>query len=229
MRTKAGIILQARFASSRLRGKALEAIGSRTLLEHCLRRLVAGGVARVVLATTTNAEDDALAALATKLGVNVLRGDAEDVLGRFVAAATAFGLDPIIRATGDNPAVDVLAAGRTLTALRASGADYVREDGLPLGAGVEGITFAALCRTAMAAQEQQDREHVTTYVKRHPHAFRTVSIQAPAPLCRPDLRVTIDTREDLEYVRTLFARTGTDSPTLRQIIEAAGRRATEVA
>ena len=58
MRTRAGIILQARYNSTRLPGKALEAIGGRTILEHCLRRLIKAGVARVVLATTWEPEDD---------------------------------------------------------------------------------------------------------------------------------------------------------------------------
>ena len=49
MRTRDGIILQARFASTRLPGKALERIGSRTLLEHCLARMLSADVARVVL------------------------------------------------------------------------------------------------------------------------------------------------------------------------------------
>jgi spore coat polysaccharide biosynthesis protein SpsF len=229
MRTRAGIILQARFGSSRLPGKALKTIGSRTLLEHCLRRLVSTGVARVILATTTNVEDDRLAAVATSLGVPVVRGDVDDVLGRYAAAASAFRLDPVIRATGDNPAVDIMAPGRLLTALRASGADYVGEEGLPLGAAVEGFTYAALCRAAMAAQQPYDREHVTTFVKRNTQAFRILSMHAPVPLYRPDLRVTVDTQQDLDHVRELFARTGSESPTLRQIIEAAGRRATEVA
>ena len=38
MRTRAGIILQARIGSSRLPGKALASIGGQTILEHCLRR-----------------------------------------------------------------------------------------------------------------------------------------------------------------------------------------------
>jgi spore coat polysaccharide biosynthesis protein SpsF (cytidylyltransferase family) len=48
-------------------------------------------------------------------------------------------------------------------------------------------------------------------------------VTAPAPLRRPDLRVTVDTSEDLARMREIFARTGTENPTLRQIIEAAGR------
>ena len=229
MRTRAGIILQARLASSRLPGKALETIGSRTILEHCLRRLIAGGVAHVALATTTNREDAELAAVASRMGVPVLRGEVDDVLGRFAATATALRLDPIVRATADNPAVDVLAAGRLLTAMRAGRVDYVAEDGLPLGAGVEAFTYAALSRTTMAAEQPYDREHVTPFIKRNTQTFAAVMLPAPAPLRRPDLRFTIDTRADLEYMRTLFARSGTDTPSLRQLIEAAGRAESEVA
>src|SRR5687768_3923953 len=110
MRSKAGIVLQARMASARLPGKALALIAGRSILEHCLRRLILAGVARVVLATTTREEDDALSAVAERLGVAVYRGSDTDVLARVVEAAETFDLDPIVRATGDNPAVDIQAA-----------------------------------------------------------------------------------------------------------------------
>ncbi|MGH9373703.1 MAG: cytidylyltransferase domain-containing protein [Vicinamibacterales bacterium] len=220
--TRPGIVLQARFASTRLPGKALEPIGSRVMLEHCLRRLLAAGEADVVLATTTNVEDDALEELATHLGVRVFRGDADDVLGRYVAAALRFRLDPVIRATADNPAVDMDATGRVLRGLAETGADYVREDGLPVGAGVEGMSTVALRRAVMAAPSAYDREHVTTYIKSQPHAFKVVTRPAPAALRRPDIRLTVDTRDDLQHVRTLFERTAADMPTVRQLIEAAG-------
>jgi len=223
MRTRDGIILQARFASTRLPGKALERIGSRTLLEHCLARLLSAGVAQVVLATTTNAEDDALAVVARRIGVSVFRGDATDVLGRYTAVAAEFGFDHVIRATGDNPAVDIGGPGRLLGALRANAVDYVWEDGLTYGGAVEAMTAAALRHAAQAATHPEDREHVTPYIRRGTQRFRILQMTAPAPLCRPDVRVTVDTPDDLTRMRELFARTGTENPTLRQIIEAAGR------
>jgi spore coat polysaccharide biosynthesis protein SpsF (cytidylyltransferase family) len=223
MRTRDGIILQARFGSSRLPGKALERIGARTLLEHCLARMLAAGVARVVLATTTNVEDDALTAVAGRMGVSVFRGDANDVLGRYAAAAAQFGFDRVVRATGDNPVVDISAPGRLLGALRAHGVDYVSEDGLPCGGGVEAMTVAALRHAAETAIHPEDREHVTPYIRRSTQRFRVLQVTAPAPLRRPELRVTVDTSEDLARMRELFARTGTENPALRQIIEAAGR------
>ena len=222
MRTRAGIILQARVGSSRLPGKALEPIGGCAMLERCLRRLIAGGVAHVVLATTRLAEDDALAAIAGKLGVPVFRGDVDDVLGRYVAAAEAFNLDPIVRATGDNPGVDIQAPGRVLAALR-TGADFVIEEGLPYGACVEAMTASALRHAAVGARDRDDREHVTSYIKRRRDVFSVIVPEAPAPLRRPALRLSVDTYEDLQWVRELFFRAGSDEPTLAELIAAAGR------
>ena len=220
---RAGIVLLARTASTRLPGKALEPIGGRTILEHCLQRLIASGVGPVILATTTRPEDDALATIARRYGALVTRGDSDDVLGRTWQAAREFELDVVLRATGDNPAVDIHTSARVVAALRDSDADYGMEDGLPYGAAVEGMTAAALEYAAEAASDPYDREHVTTFIRRRTDLFRVVKPAAPVPLRRPSLRLTVDTAEDLAWVRELFARTGSDMPSLRELIEVAGR------
>lgn len=224
MRTTAGIVLQARYASTRLRGKALESVGGRTILEQCLRRLVRAGVARVVLATTERAEDDALESIALRMGVPVYRGATDDVLGRFAQAAGIYGLDPVIRATADNPAVDVQSPGRILAALQSTEADYICEEGLPLGAAVEGMTAEALFRAARLARDPYDREHVTPFIRKRRDLFRVTTIAAPAPLSRPSLRLTVDTPEDLAWVRELFFRTGSEDPSMASLIAASGLR-----
>jgi spore coat polysaccharide biosynthesis protein SpsF len=224
MRTRAGIILQARYNSSRLPGKALEVVAGRTILEHCLRRLIKAGVAHVVLATTWEPEDDALAIIARRVGAAVYRGDTADVLGRFANAARFFELDPVLRATGDNPAVDVQAPGRVLAALRLTGAAYVQEAGLPCGAAIEGMTAEALHTAAALAQDPYDREHVTPFIRTNRHMFDVAEISAPASLIRPALRLTVDTRDDLENLRELFFRTQSDDPSLAALIAASGPR-----
>ena len=224
MRTRAGIILQARYNSSRLPGKALEVVAGRTVLEHCLRRLIKAGVAHVVLATTWEPEDDALAIIARRVGAGVYRGDTDDVLGRFANAARFFDLDPVLRATGDNPAVDVQAPGRVLAALRLTGADYVFEAGLPHGSAVEGMTAAALHTAAALAQDPYDREHVTPFIRTNRHMFGVAKVSAPASLVRPALRLTVDTQEDLDTLRELFFRTQSDDPSLSSLIAASGPR-----
>jgi spore coat polysaccharide biosynthesis protein SpsF (cytidylyltransferase family) len=222
-RTRAGIVLLARMASSRLPGKAMASIGSRVILGHCVARMIASGVGRVVLATTTRPEDDVLAEIARRMGALVTRGDADDVLGRTAQAVNEFDLDPVVRATADNPAVDIQAPGRLLAALRELRADYVREEGLPYGGGVEAMTAAALQYAAANATEAYDREHVTPFLRRRTDLFRSIAVPAPAPLHRPSLSLTVDTAEDLAWVRELFARVGKENPSLRALIAAAGR------
>ena len=225
---RAGIVLLARHASQRFPGKALAVLAGRTILEHCVGRLTAADAGPVVLATTTRSDDDVLAVIAGRLGALVYRGDEHDVLGRTVAAAAAHGLDRVLRATGDNPFVDIDGPARAL-ALLAPGVDYACEAGLPVGAAVEAVSFSALARSAREATDPADREHVTTFIKRHTDRFRCVQTRAPRPLCAPDLRLTVDTPSDLAWLRSLAALTGAREPGLRALIAAAETVPLEVA
>ena len=218
--TRAGIILQARTGSQRLPGKVLQPLGGRLLVAQCVRRLAASGVAKVILATTTLADDDALAAAGADAGVDVFRGSHEDVLDRFARCASAFQLDVVIRATADNPAVDIEAPARLLAAMVRLGVDYVREDDLPYGAGVEGITRPALDRAALMARDAFDREHVTTFVRRRGDLFRQATLVVPTVLARPDVRLTVDTPDELQQMRELYSMTATDLPSLMTFIQA---------
>jgi spore coat polysaccharide biosynthesis protein SpsF len=223
MSTRVGIILQARCASTRLPGKALARIAGRPLLDRCLRRLNAARVGPVVLATTESIEDLVLTDLARLAGVASFRGATDDVLRRYVEAAGVFGFDVIVRATGDNPAVDIDAASRLLPAVLEQGADYACEDGLPYGAGVEVVTRAALTRAASLACTADDREHVTLFIKHRPDLFHVTHQLAPSTLQRPDLRLTVDTPADLAYIRRVVTYCGAGERPLDEIIRAADR------
>jgi spore coat polysaccharide biosynthesis protein SpsF len=223
MSTRAGIILQARMGSQRLPGKTLEHVGGRSLLEQCVRRLMAADVGPVVLATTDRPEDDVLSVLARGFGAGVFRGAALDVLDRYAGCAARFGFDYVIRATGDNPCVDILAPRRVIDAMCETSADYVQEVNMPYGAAVEGVSRSALLQAAVMARDGYDREHVTPFVRRRTDLFQVVARQAPAPVARPDVRLTVDTPEDLRYVRELYFMTGTGMPALRDLIATADR------
>jgi spore coat polysaccharide biosynthesis protein SpsF len=215
-----GIVLQARLGSRRLPRKALALVRGRTILEHCLIRLVAADVGPVVLATTDRPEDDDLVERAERSGAGVFRGSAVDVLDRVAQCASAHAFDVVIRATADNPGVDVQAPGRMLARLRASGADYACEHSLPYGAAVEAITRDALLRTARLAIDPYDREHVTTFVKRRSDLFRVITAEAPAHIARPDVRLTVDTPEDLERIRAVYLEADGQMPSMQDLIEA---------
>ncbi len=224
MSARAAIVVQARMGSTRLPGKSLSPIAGRTLLARVVERLLHQGELPVVLATTTLLEDDLLCEEAERLGVAVLRGSADDVLGRYAFAASLLDVPAIIRATADNPAIDLAAAVRTLDILQRSGADYVVDYGLPVGATVEAMSVAALVRAAALATDAYDREHVTPFIRRDGRS-RAVDALAPTDLRRPDLRFTVDTADDLDYMRRVYLEAGpSDQPwPLAALIEAADR------
>ena len=220
--SQAVIILQARMSSTRLPGKVLELIGARSLLGHCIARLRIGSAAPVMLATTLAAADDGLVAAAAPYGIPVFRGPEHDVLLRYVHAARSIGARYVVRATADNPAIDIDGPERVLRDLRASGADYVVEAGLPYGACVEAVTTEALNRAALVATDPADREHVTTLIRRDITRFTPLITSAPATVRRPDLRVTVDTPQDLAFMRGVATRVNdwVGEPELTQIIRA---------
>lgn len=220
MHEPALIILQARLSSSRCPGKVLEPIGGRPLVTHCLARLAAADAGPVVLATSDREDDDAVAEVAGALGFGVCRGSLDDVLGRYDLAARHWNGEYVIRATGDNPAVDVEGVSRVLQRLSA-GADYVVETGLPLGGAVEGLRTNVLRDAARRATDPYDREHVTPFVKSRPEEYEVVMMPAPAELHRPDLRFTVDTPDDLAYMRRVFESAGGGIPSLATLIAAA--------
>ena len=93
--------------SSRLPGKVLLPVLGRTMLERLILRLQAvPAIDEIVLATTTNPSDDALADLARALGARAFRGSESDVLGRVLEAAERAGADVIVQITGDCPIID---------------------------------------------------------------------------------------------------------------------------
>jgi spore coat polysaccharide biosynthesis protein SpsF (cytidylyltransferase family) len=217
------ILLQARMGSTRLPGKAMRTLGEHTLLEHAVRRLQASGYP-VVLATTTKPEDDGLVAAAQALGAYTFRGSEDDVLDRYARAARFFELHRVVRATGDNPAVDIDAVSRTLALLDRTTAAHIVEHGLPYGAAVEAIRVGALLEAAATAVDPYDREHVTPFLKRTPR-FRALQALAPGRLRRPELRLTVDTEADLAFMQTLLAAVGpqTSPAPLSAFIAAADR------
>ena len=219
------VILQARMGSQRLPGKSLATIGDASIVTLCLRRLLVSAVGPVVLATTAAREDDSLVAEAARLGVAAVRGDRDDVLGRFAQAVSHMNAAVVIRATADNPAVDVDAARRALAAIERFGVDYCCERGLPYGGVVEGIRASALIDAEGRTMNTADREHVTPFIRRYLTRYRVAEPDAPRAVRRPDLRLTVDTAADLTFMRSLAAELSAPLATasFTEIIAAADR------
>ena len=217
------IVLQARLGSTRLSGKALAPIAGTPLVARCVARLKQAGAGFIVLATTARSEDDVLAEEGLRLGIQVHRGDSSDVLGRFAEVTRRWSPHYIVRATGDNPAVDPDSVGRLLAVAKDMGVDHAVEVDLPYGCTVEIVAARALLTAASVAVTAADREHVTPFIRRPESGYRCAAIAAPVHLRRPDLRFTVDTADDLAYMRRVIGAAGSAEAPLADLIATADR------
>ena len=224
---QASIILQARMGSARLPGKVIRTLAGIPLLSHCIRRL--SHVGPVIVATSGLARDDQVEDLARDEGVHCFRGSEEDVIDRFYATAKAYELKYIMRATGDNPLVDPHEAKRVMAHMVNNNVDYVTGIeivdgmGLPVGVGVEAFAFEALERSWHEATEKEQREHVNEYILHESNSFVIFRLKCLAENSCPDLRLTVDTSNDLAFIEQILADVGQGRApwevSTRQIIE----------
>lgn len=204
------IVLQARTGSQRLPGKSLLPLGGVPLALLCAYRLGSTG-REVVLATSTDASDDLLAALAAEQGVRTCRGSLADVLDRVLGCtADLDDADIVVRATADNPVPDGAFVDRLIQAFGAAHTPYLGcsspTDGLPFGLSAEVFTAGALRQAAREKRDAYVNEHVTPHLREKAGASGIVPRGMLFDTDRSDLRVTIDTLEDYLAVAALFRR-----------------------
>ncbi|MBI2016092.1 MAG: glycosyltransferase family protein [Candidatus Rokubacteria bacterium] len=205
-------LVQARMGSSRLPGKVLAPLGGVPLLQAIVERVRgARTLHALVIATTERPADDAVAALAGRLGVACFRGADEDCLDRLARAARAHGADVVVRLTGDNPFVDGALVDWAVGERAAAEPpwDYVgtsRSGTFPVGISVEVVAHAALDCAWREATAPAHREHVTLWIVERPARFRVRDLVADPS--DGDLRLTVDAPEDLELARRVFDHFG---------------------
>lgn len=209
MTERTAAILQARTGSSRLPGKVLADLGGKPLLAFLvdrLRRCVL--LDRVILATTDQSADDALAALGQELGIHVVRGSQQDVLARYALAAESTEAPTLVRITGDCPLLDPEVLADAIAAFRVQRVDYLSNcypPTFPDGLDVEVFSRDALMQAQAECRSAYQREHVTPWI-RESGRFRQGSIHNDTDLS--GLRWTVDEPEDLEVIRSVVAYFG---------------------
>jgi len=205
---KVAAIIQARMGSTRLPGKVLMDISGATMLARVVSRLRRSKLIQELrVATTDQPDDDAIVAECRRCSVAVARGDQNDVLDRYFRAAQLAKADIVVRITSDCPLIDAEIADKTIAAFLKERPDYasnVLARTYPRGLDTEVISFAALSRAWQEAGKLYEREHVTPYILEHPAEFRLVSVTGDEDYSGH--RWTVDTREDLEFVRSVYSR-----------------------
>lgn len=219
--------ITARMSSERLPGKPLVDICGRPNLARVVERYEAvESVSAVVIATTTDLSDGAIADWCRDAGKRCYRGSLDDVCQRISEAGRPHGPDYVIRGLTDAPFISPFLLDMAVDVVSLHGADAGR---ICAGPSVQPVYGAAEFPYSQRAVRQLDllssgsqREHFGAYLDAHRDEFDVVY---PAPTreyyatyFRP-YRLELDTEADLEMVREVYRRLGADArPALHEVI-----------
>jgi len=137
----------------------------------------AKSIDQVVVATTVDPSDNAVADFCQAQGYSISRGSVQDVLDRYYQAAKTYRADVVVRITADCPLIDPDLVDQAVTTLTtdkhqlSTGTWHFIANRLPqpwwrtypIGLDTEVFTFSALEQAWKEAKETHQREHVTPY------------------------------------------------------------------
>ncbi len=200
-------VISARLGSSRLPGKVIMPLIGLPVVRLVIRRLRTSRLlADIVLATTTNTEDDTVADAGAAEGIPVFRGSVDDVLGRNVAAARLSGADHLVRVTADCPFVSGETLDPVLDRCRAlKKFDLVTTK----PAYAHGIDYEVAPKVLLESisgrsdLDRSEREHMFNYVYNREADFRVVRLAAPEALAVDTDLFLMDTSDDYALLRCL--------------------------
>jgi len=210
-------MLQARVGSTRLPQKmTLPFFEDKNILELIIIKLQQNFPdVPIVLATSTQQENDILEEIATRLHCMVFRGSENDVLQRFIDAAETFHFNQIIRVCADNPFLDVSEMCNLIRfAENDSSFEYVSftVNGSPsikthFGFWAEYVTLQALKKVNLETNDSFYHEHVTNFIYGHDTLFQVKFIAAnPILEGRSDIRMTLDTAVDFKALSEIYLK-----------------------
>ncbi len=200
------VIVQARMASKRLPGKILLPIGDGTVLDQVLKRCLAiKNIDNVVCAIPDSKDCNAIATVASRFGVTVFRGSADDVLARYLGAAKVVNAHIIVRITSDCPLIDPKVCSDVLDLVLGGNVDFACNNmprSWPHGLDCEAVTIEWLARAAKEAKDPWEREHVMPWIRHHPDV-RIANHKGPGNGIERH-RWTLDTKEDYDFLQAIW-------------------------
>ena len=220
---KIAAIIEARMTSSRLPGKVLLESGINKPLLLCLIERIrkVKNIDQIIVATTTNIEDNKIVKFCKENKIDFFRGSEKDVMGRVLNASLKFKVDIIIEITGDCPIIDPEIISLVLNTHLENKYDYTSNcnfRSFPDGMDVQVFSTKTLSNSYKLVKTELEKEHVTLEIRKS-SKYSKINLVAPQNYFIPDLGLTLDEQGDYLLISSLFKHFKNNDFGLNQILD----------
>ena len=201
-------IIQARMSSSRLSGKIMLQACKKPLLQHMIERIqFTETVDKIVIATSTNKNDDVIEDFCKENKILCFRGSENDVLSRYKMVADIIHADIIVRLTSDTPLLDHIILDKVVKVYTKNKYDYVSNcfplpRTYPDGMNVEVFSKKILDEMYYNAKKPSEREHVSLYVVTQPEKYKIYRVDYLKDISH--YRFNLDYELDYKLIKEIF-------------------------
>lgn len=201
------VIIQARMGSTRRPGKIAYEVLKKPLLYHQIKRLQEQCNIPVIVATSEMPADDWTATFCLEMQIPYFRGSENDVMNRYLMAAKNFNIKNIIRVGGDDPLIDPDCINALISENEKEGTDFIfasHRNGWIYGTAAELISTDTLEKAYSNVDNDIDREHVVSYVRKSDLFSKKKISPDDEKLIRPDIFLSVDYQEDLDLISEIL-------------------------
>lgn len=201
-------VIQATHSSLVFPGKSMAAIDGKTVLEYIVTRLShVPYVSTIILATSTETEDDNLCEEANRLRVKIFRGSKEDIIYRICKAAVQFeNEETILKINGNYPLFDPFLASKLINDHFKGGFDFSYNEhlyGVLYGTGCEVIEKKLLMDANTKKLSLAQRLSGFLYFRQNSYQFKVNKFISNNP--RPHYKVCFETKKDLNLIEHIIS------------------------
>ena len=209
---KVGAIIFSRMDSKRLPGKALVNIGDKPMLGRVIDRAKCiKGIDKIIVATTFRKIDDEIANFSKENGVDVFRGNVEDVATRAINACNKFHIEKFARICGDRPFFDPKLISILIKMHNNFDVDLVTTmfpRTYPPGLTGEVIKVIALKNAMSYNNDSENREHLTRYFYQNSSKFIIKNYVPDKLLDIENIKLVVDNINDLNKAKWIVFKLG---------------------
>ena len=201
---KVAAIIACRVHSTRLFAKQLQQVGNFSILQLVLNQLKKSKlIDEIVLGISEGPGNEVFINFAKEHHLKFITGDDRDVLKRLIAGAKYVNADIVFRITPENPYIYWEGIDPLIKKHISGNFDFSYIIDVPLGSGFEVINLGALEISHKNGSKRHRSELCSLYIYEHKDKFKIHRYHTPKKIQRSELRLTVDTPQDLMLVRKI--------------------------